>query len=118
MLQEGKFDFVSGKSKGLGYVTAIEEYVGGNRVKVASAGEMTMFGGYSYASLNEHLKIHEAACTAIKRYGTGTHGVRLLAGTLDLVWPKYWNALKGLSSMMDSDHGRQEEAPFIAGFWG
>jgi 8-amino-7-oxononanoate synthase len=45
---------------------------------------MLMLGGYSYLGLNAHPAINEAARLAIDTYGTGTHGVRLLSGTLQL----------------------------------
>jgi glycine C-acetyltransferase len=45
---------------------------------------MIMLGGYSYLGLIKHPKIDQAAIQAVERYGTGTYGVRLLAGTLDL----------------------------------
>ena len=43
-----------------------------------------MFATYSYLGLLEHPKIEQAAQEAIAKYGTGTHGVRLLGGTLDI----------------------------------
>jgi glycine C-acetyltransferase len=43
-----------------------------------------MFASYSYLGLLNHPKINEAAKAAIDRFGTGTHGVRILAGTLTL----------------------------------
>jgi glycine C-acetyltransferase len=43
-----------------------------------------MFASYSYLGLIGHPKINAAAKAAIDKYGTGTHGVRSLAGTLDL----------------------------------
>ncbi len=45
---------------------------------------MTMLASYSYLGLNQHPRINQAAGVAIQKYGTGTHGSRLLAGTLDL----------------------------------
>jgi glycine C-acetyltransferase len=39
---------------------------------------------YSYLGLLGHPAIHTAARAALERYGTGTHGVRLLAGNTDL----------------------------------
>lgn len=45
---------------------------------------MQMFASYSYLGLIGHPRINEAAKAAIDRYGTGTHGVRTLAGTLDI----------------------------------
>lgn len=43
-----------------------------------------MFASYSYLGLLNHPKINAAAKAAIDRFGTGTHGVRILAGTLTL----------------------------------
>ena len=46
--------------------------------------EMVMFSSYSYLGLIEHPKIKEAAKAAVDEFGTGTHGVRILAGTTKL----------------------------------
>ncbi|MBE9472972.1 MAG: aminotransferase class I/II-fold pyridoxal phosphate-dependent enzyme [Chloroflexi bacterium] len=45
---------------------------------------MLLFAGYGYLGLLGHPKINAAAQEALARYGTGTHGVRILAGTLPL----------------------------------
>jgi glycine C-acetyltransferase len=45
---------------------------------------MDMFASYSYLGLIGHPKINAAAKAAIDKYGTGTHGVRTLAGTLTI----------------------------------
>ncbi len=45
---------------------------------------MLNFASYSYLDLLGHPKIGAAAQKALADYGTGTHGVRLLAGTLPL----------------------------------
>lgn len=66
------------------YLEAIEEYLPDNRVRVADHGEMLLLGGYSYLGLNRHPQIDAAAMAAIEEFGTGTHGVRLLAGSLKL----------------------------------
>ena len=42
------------------------------------------FCTYSYLGLLGHPRIQAAAASALERYGTGTHGVRLLGGNLDL----------------------------------
>ena len=42
------------------------------------------FCTYSYLGLLHHPHIQEAARQAIERYGSGTHGVRLLGGNLEL----------------------------------
>jgi len=46
--------------------------------------EMLLFASYSYLGLLGHPKINAAAQAAIAEYGTGTHGVRILAGSLKL----------------------------------
>ena len=46
--------------------------------------EMSMFASYSYLGLIGHPRINAAALKAIEKFGTGTHGVRSLAGTLEL----------------------------------
>jgi glycine C-acetyltransferase len=45
---------------------------------------MGMYASYSYLGLIGHPRINEAAKKAIDKYGSGTHGVRSLAGRLDL----------------------------------
>ncbi len=46
--------------------------------------EMGMYASYSYLGLIGHPRINKAAKDAVDRYGTGTHGVRSLAGTLTI----------------------------------
>ena len=65
------------------YNQPITELRGGAKVLVRGR-EMGMFASYSYLGLIGHPKINKAAKEAIDKYGTGTHGVRSLAGTLDL----------------------------------
>lgn len=66
------------------YLEATQEMLPNGRVNVINYGEMIMLGGYSYLGLIGHPKINEAAKAAIDHYGTGTYGVRLLAGSLKL----------------------------------
>lgn len=66
------------------YLEATQELLPNGRVNVINYGEMIMLGGYSYLGLIGHPKINAAAKTAIDHYGTGTYGVRLLAGSLKL----------------------------------
>jgi glycine C-acetyltransferase len=61
-----------------------DEMLPKGRVDVKGYGEMIMLGGYSYLGLIGHPKINAAAKAAVDKFGTGTHGVRLLAGTLSL----------------------------------
>jgi 8-amino-7-oxononanoate synthase len=45
---------------------------------------MIMLGSNNYLGLTNHPKVKEAAIEAVKKYGTGCAGTRLLNGTLDL----------------------------------
>jgi glycine C-acetyltransferase len=66
------------------YLEATDSYLPEARVNVVGHGQLIMLSSYSYLDLNGHPKINKAAHAAIDRFGTGTHGVRLLSGTLDL----------------------------------
>lgn len=57
------------------------EELRGARVLVKGRGEMIMLGSFSYLGLLNHPRINAATVEAIARYGTGTHGSRLLTGT-------------------------------------
>ena len=46
--------------------------------------EKVLFASYDYLGLLEHPAIREAAIRGIEKFGTGTGGVRLLAGTFDV----------------------------------
>jgi 8-amino-7-oxononanoate synthase len=46
--------------------------------------EMLMLSSYDYLGLVGDPRVDEAAIEAVRKYGTGTGGVRLLTGTLDL----------------------------------
>ncbi len=65
------------------YNQPISELRGSSRVVVNNR-EMGMFASYSYLGLVGHPRINAAAKAAVDKYGTGTHGVRTLAGTLNL----------------------------------
>jgi 8-amino-7-oxononanoate synthase len=65
------------------YNQAVSELRGGARVVVGGR-EMGMFASYSYLGLIGHPRIDEAARNAVTQFGTGTHGVRTLAGSLSL----------------------------------
>ena len=72
--------------KGVGeyfYNLPVSELRGGARVLV-NGREMGMFASYSYLGLLGHPRINAAARKAVDDFGTGTHGVRTLAGTLTL----------------------------------
>ena len=61
----------------------IQELRGGAKV-LAHGREMGMYASYGYLGLLGHPRINEAAHKALDKYGTGTHGVRFLAGTLTI----------------------------------
>jgi len=65
------------------YNMPVTELKGGSRV-VVNGRTMSMFASYSYLGLIGHPRINAAAKAAIDKYGTGTHGVRTLAGSLAL----------------------------------
>jgi glycine C-acetyltransferase len=65
------------------YNQPVAELRGGARV-VVNGREMGMYASYSYLGLVGHPRINAAARNAIDKYGTGTHGVRTLAGSLSL----------------------------------
>ncbi len=65
------------------YNRPVTELRGGARVLVDGR-EMGMYASYGYLGLLGHPRIGAAARAAIEKYGTGTHGVRMLAGTLTL----------------------------------
>ncbi|OGN94367.1 MAG: hypothetical protein A2Z71_09370 [Chloroflexi bacterium RBG_13_50_21] len=65
------------------YNKSINELNGGARV-IVDGREMEMYASYSYLGLIGHPRINQAARIAIEKYGTGTHGVRTLAGSLPI----------------------------------
>lgn len=65
------------------YNQPVSELKGGSKVLV-NGREMGMYASYSYLGLVGHPKINTAAKNAIDRFGSGTHGVRTLAGTLTI----------------------------------
>jgi len=65
------------------YNQAVSELRGGARVLV-NGREMGMYASYSNLGLIGHPRINAAAKAAVDKYGTGTHGVRTLAGSLRL----------------------------------
>jgi glycine C-acetyltransferase len=75
--------FAGVKDAGLYFYNQPVDDLEGMRVH-ANGREMLMFASYSYLGLIGHPRINAAAVAAVEKYGTGTHGVRLLAGTLPL----------------------------------
>jgi 8-amino-7-oxononanoate synthase len=65
------------------YNQPVEEIRGGARV-LLKGHDMGMYASYSYLGLVGHPRINAAAKAAVDKFGTGTHGVRSLAGSLTL----------------------------------
>ena len=65
------------------YNQAVEEMLPGSKVRV-NGRVMGMYASYSYLGLVGHPRINEAAKKAMDKFGTGTNGVRTLAGTLTI----------------------------------
>ena len=63
------------------YNQAVEEILDAAKVRVGER-VMGMYASYSYLGLVGHPRINAAAKAAVDKFGTGTHGVRTLAGTL------------------------------------
>ncbi|MCK6539016.1 MAG: aminotransferase class I/II-fold pyridoxal phosphate-dependent enzyme [Anaerolineales bacterium] len=65
------------------YNQPVAEILPGMKVRV-NGRVMGMYASYSYLGLINHPRINEAAKKAVDKYGTGTNGVRTLAGTLTI----------------------------------
>jgi 8-amino-7-oxononanoate synthase len=65
------------------YNQPVDEIRGGARVLVRGR-EMGMYASYSYLGLIGHPRINKAAKDAVDKFGTGTNGVRTLAGSLSI----------------------------------
>ena len=65
------------------YNQAVEEILDAAKVRVGER-VMGMYASYSYLGLVGHPRINAAAKAAVDKFGTGTHGVRTLAGTLTI----------------------------------
>ena len=65
------------------YNIPVSELKGSSEV-VVSGRTMLMLASYGYLGLLGHPRINKAAGDAIEKYGSGTNGVRVLAGTLDI----------------------------------
>lgn len=71
------------EAHGLYFYLEPVEAVDGAYVTIAGQ-RMLLASSYSYLGLLGHPAIQTAAADALAHYGTGTHGVRLLAGNTDL----------------------------------
>lgn len=79
----------------------------GARIEVEGR-RMLPLGSYSYLGLIGHPAIDAAAKAAIDRFGTGTHGVRALAGTLTLH--------QELERRIAAFKGKEDAIAFTSGF--
>jgi len=70
-----------GKDRGVYAFMQVSDKVDGIHLEVDGR-PMIQFSSYSYLDLNGHPRIQEAAKKSLEEFGTGTHGVRFLAGTL------------------------------------
>src|SRR5512139_3419637 len=64
------------------YFRTIES--GQDPVVMMNGREMVMLGSNNYLGLTSHPKVKEAAIAAVRKYGAGCAGSRLLNGTLDI----------------------------------
>jgi glycine C-acetyltransferase len=85
----------------------VEELISPTRVRV-NGRELLQFASYSYLGLLGHPRLNAAAQAAITEFGTGTHGVRLLAGTLRLH--------RELESTIAAFTGRDDAITFSSGY--
>ncbi len=71
------------KAQGLYFYLQESEAIDGVHVTIKGK-EMLQFASYAYLDLLGHPKINAAGRAALEEFGTGTHGVRFLAGTTRL----------------------------------
>lgn len=72
------------RSAGMSYFERPVAALDAQWVECMDGKRQLMFATYNYLGLLGHPRIERAAIAAVTRYGTGTHGVRLLGGSLDL----------------------------------
>ena len=65
------------------YNQPIQKFLKNGKV-IVNGKEMGMYASYGYLGLLDHPRINAAAQREIEKFGTGTHGVRTLAGTLPI----------------------------------
>ena len=88
------------------FFSPVEGYEG-TRVRSRGARKLN-FCTYSYLGLLHHERVDAAAMEALERHGTGTHGVRLLGGTLQIH--------EQLESKLANFLGREAAITFSSGF--
>lgn len=91
------------------FFSKISGYDDNNKAWIYSEGKRKLnFCTYSYLGLLKHPAIEAAALSALKQYGTGTHGVRLLGGNLDIH--------ERLEQRIAGFFGREAALTFSSGF--
>jgi glycine C-acetyltransferase len=82
--------------------------------------EMLMLSSYDYLGLIGDPRVDEAAIEAVRKYGTGTGGARLLTGTLDLHHEVERNlaALKGTETALAFSSGYMANLGVITSLFG
>ncbi len=96
------------RDRGLYYFNQpVDEILSPTRVRIGER-ELVQFASYSYLGLLGHPRINAAAVDAIGRWGTGTHGVRLLAGSLSLH--------RELEQRLARFTGREDAVTFSSGY--
>lgn len=73
----------SAKTQGLYFYLQEAQAVDGVHVTIKGR-KMLQFASYAYLDLLGHPKIQAAAQAALEEFGSGTHGVRFLAGTISI----------------------------------
>ncbi len=89
------------------YNLPVSELRGNARV-IVDGREMAMFASYGYLGLLGHPRINAAAQQATDRFGTGTHGVRSLAGSLTVH--------RELEETIAAFHGTEAAITFSSGY--
>lgn len=104
---DGLRRFRSFKEAGHDYFATEIERQEGSHVWV-NGRKMLMMASYSYLGLINRNEVNEAAQQAISNYGTGAHGVRLLAGT--------FNAHRQLEQELAAFFGAEDAIVYSSGF--
>src|SRR5258708_12409094 len=82
----------------------------------AEGREMLMLSSYDYLGLIGDPRIDECAIDAVRKYGTGTGGVRMLTGTIDLhhQMEKEFAAFKGTPEVITFPSGYLPNLPSVS----
>lgn len=108
VLERRKSKRIKATEKELLYFEKPVRELEGQWVQCVDGSRKLMFATYSYLGLLGHPYITSAAKAALDRYGSGTHGVRLLGGSLDL----HYRLEKRIADFL----GRESAITFTSGF--